>query len=195
MGLYERVYIRQSRLGGVGAVRVWSFTTWLIVINIAVFVVDGFLGRFQRERAWNGETSFYEWGMRMPPLMEWGNFSIGKAIMQGQVWRLITFQFLHDGIWHLAFNMIALWLLGPVVELTLGFRRYAFFYLMCGMAGAAAFAGLWGLGIVFPGGGGAAGDAGVQHEYAPCGGVGGDIWGAFGGGVSVARADDLHLFF
>ncbi len=143
MGLYDRDYYRKPSMGGVGAVRVWSFTTWLIVINIAVFVVDGFLG---------GRVFRGRYGMGEGPLAEWGSFSISTAIMQGQVWRLITCQFLHAGLYHLAVNMISLWLLGPVVELTLGARRYLFFYLICGIAGPLMFTALWGAGVLFPGG-------------------------------------------
>jgi membrane associated rhomboid family serine protease len=49
MGIYDRDYIRREppRRGGYGggglsAVRMWSVNTWLIVICIAVFVIDGF---------------------------------------------------------------------------------------------------------------------------------------------------------
>lgn len=53
-----------------------------------------------------------------------------------EFWRFIGFQFLHGGIWHLAFNMIGLWMFGPIVERTLGAKRYLAFYLLCGICGA-----------------------------------------------------------
>jgi len=53
-----------------------------------------------------------------------------------EFWRFLGFQFLHGGIWHLAFNMIGLWVFGPIVERTLGSKRYLAFYLLCGICGA-----------------------------------------------------------
>src|SRR5690606_22281486 len=48
----------------------------------------------------------------------------------------ITFQFLHANLVHLFFNMLALWIFGPLVESHMGSKRYAAFYLMCGICGA-----------------------------------------------------------
>ena len=53
-----------------------------------------------------------------------------------EFWRFVTFQFLHANWLHLFFNMLALWIFGPLVEAHMGFKRYAAFYLMCGIAGA-----------------------------------------------------------
>ncbi|NLG35981.1 MAG: rhomboid family intramembrane serine protease [Lentisphaerae bacterium] len=53
-----------------------------------------------------------------------------------QVWRFVTFQFLHDDGWHLLLNMLAVYILGTPLERKLGSRRFATFYLLCGaMAG------------------------------------------------------------
>ena len=53
-----------------------------------------------------------------------------------QVWRYLTFQFLHGGPWHLGLNMIALYFLGVPLEAKMGPRRFLTFYLLCGaMAG------------------------------------------------------------
>jgi membrane associated rhomboid family serine protease len=148
MGIYERDYYRtQQRGGGLGEIRMWSITTWLLVINIVVFVIDGFWARTLQERA-------YERGLEIPtvlyPLHEWGAFTIKDGILRGQIWRAITCQFLHAGLWHILANMIGLWLFGPVVEMNLGKRRYLFFYLLCGIAGPVMYTGLWGLGFLTP---------------------------------------------
>lgn len=65
-----------------------------------------------------------------------GHFSTGKALNDFQIWRLLTFQFLHANFIHLAFNMLGLWFIGGLVEEYLGRRRYLVFYLLCGAAGA-----------------------------------------------------------
>jgi len=53
------------------------------------------------------------------------------------LWQFITYQFLHQDIWHLAGNMIFLWVFGNAVEDRLGKVGYLFFYLSVGI-----FAGL-----------------------------------------------------
>jgi membrane associated rhomboid family serine protease len=152
MGLQDREYFQRRQPGGIGAVRMWSVTTWLLVVNIVVFVVDAAIRRA------NARVIEFE-GVQVAMVMgdswleKWGAFTLEEGILRGQVWRLLTFQFLHAGIWHLVMNMFALWMLGPVVELNLGSRRYALFYFVCGIAGPVAYALLWVTGILMPGGG------------------------------------------
>ena len=60
---------------------------------------------------------------------------INEAILQGQIWRLITPVLLHGSITHIFFNMYALLSIGRDVERFYGHKRYLALYL------AAAFAG------------------------------------------------------
>jgi membrane associated rhomboid family serine protease len=54
----------------------------------------------------------------------------GPAIDIGnEYWRLITGGFLHSGFIHIAFNMYLLWMLGQMLEPTLGSARFAGLYL------------------------------------------------------------------
>jgi membrane associated rhomboid family serine protease len=128
MGLYDREYIRRPAAGStVGRLSAWSVATWLIVINVAVFVLDGLTGR---------------------QLTLFGYFSASTAIYGLQVWRFITFQFLHASISHIFFNMLSLYFFGPMVESYLGRRRFLAFYLLCGAAGAGMYLVLWQLGFL-----------------------------------------------
>ena len=52
-------------------------------------------------------------------------------------WTLVTYMFLHSGIAHLAFNLLALYVFGPPVEERLGGRAFIGYYLLCGVGGAA----------------------------------------------------------
>lgn len=74
-----------------------------------------------------------------PILDAWWHFSTGKFYSEGQVWRVLTFQFLHSGPVHLLFNMMGLFFVGGLVESYLGSRRFLAFYLLCGVAGALLF--------------------------------------------------------
>jgi membrane associated rhomboid family serine protease len=106
--------------------RFWSVTIWLIAINVAVYVV----------------------GLVFPSVYDWGTFSASQALYHGQVWRCITYQFLHFGPMHLFVNMLGLYFFGPIVESSLGKPRYLAFYLLCGCAGAAGYLLLWKLHVL-----------------------------------------------
>jgi membrane associated rhomboid family serine protease len=60
------------------------------------------------------------------------------AVADGEYWRLLTVVLVHGGPLHLAFNMYALYIIGPVVESLYGPVRYLFLYLVCGAAGSTA---------------------------------------------------------
>ena len=84
----------------------------------------------------------------MPPLHAWGHFSTA-TLLGGEVWRLVTFQFLHGGPMHLLFNMLGLWIFGRLTEEGIGSsRRYLAFYLMCGLCGGLMYLILNGLGNI-----------------------------------------------
>jgi membrane associated rhomboid family serine protease len=87
--------------------------------------------------------------MGMDPLMEYGHFSTGRGFLGLEVWRFITFQFLHANFIHLFFNMFGLFIFGGLVEQYLGSRRYAAFYLVCGVFGAVTYLALNFLGNTF----------------------------------------------
>lgn len=53
-------------------------------------------------------------------------------------WRFITTAFLHGSLTHLAFNMYALWIVGPTLERVLGRWRYLALYLIAAFGGSVA---------------------------------------------------------
>ena len=50
-------------------------------------------------------------------------------------YRFLTAAFLHESIPHIAFNMIALWFIGPYLEVVLGRWRYIALYLLAALGG------------------------------------------------------------
>lgn len=61
----------------------------------------------------------------------------GPFVANGDWWRLITSAFLHGGLLHIAFNMLALWWIGAPVEHYLGRSRYLLLYFASALAGSA----------------------------------------------------------
>jgi len=85
---------------------------WLIIINIAVFVIQ------------NLDRSGY--------IVDQLGLSTTDVFKVPAIWQVFTYQFLHGGFFHLFFNMFVLWMFGSEVEVTLGGKRFLRFYLLCG---------------------------------------------------------------
>ncbi len=134
MGIYDRDYqaspsrgggfgggsgMRASGLGGFSA---WSVNSWIIIVNGVIHALA--LTVFSQPGNWS-------------LLHQIGHFSTFEGFQRLQVWRLVTFQFLHapDNLFHILFNMFGMWVFGPMVEQALGRKRYLAFYLTCGIAG------------------------------------------------------------
>jgi membrane associated rhomboid family serine protease len=104
-------------------------------------------------------------------LTDWGELSRG-TMASGDYWTLITSGFLHAGLFHLASNMLALWILGTLLEPVLGHLRFALVYL------AALFCGSLGVLLVSQG---------------PSVGASGAVFGLLGAAVVVARHRGMNL--
>ena len=59
-----------------------------------------------------------------------------RVVRQFEVWQLGSYMFLHAGIGHLVFNMLALWMFGTELERRWGARDFVRFYLGCGVGAA-----------------------------------------------------------
>ncbi|MEV6240218.1 rhomboid family intramembrane serine protease [Lentzea sp. NPDC051838] len=61
-----------------------------------------------------------------------------EAVANGEWWRIVTSGFMHFGLIHLALNMAALFVVGPIVEQELGKLRYTAVYFLSLLGGSAA---------------------------------------------------------
>jgi membrane associated rhomboid family serine protease len=136
MGIYDRDYYRRPARGGFGQFEMWSATTWLIVLNAIVFLLDLML---KRDFAVAVPVPRSPFPALFGPLEFWGYFSIDTAVYQLQLWRIVSCQFLHASFSHLFWNMLGLYFFGQIVEAYFGSRRFLAFYLLCGCAGVVCY--------------------------------------------------------
>ena len=131
MGFNDRDYshgsYQQGHMGGGigGRLSGASVVMWLLGINTVVYFLDMILTTGVRVPSW------------MSPFLL-GNFNIEQGIFKFQIWRLVSYQFLHSltGFMHLLCNMLGLFFFGPMLERWWGSRRFLAFYLLCGISGA-----------------------------------------------------------
>lgn len=100
-------------------------TKVLIAINLAVQV----LAFTKSSRGGGGLTQ------SNPLAPDWAVF--GPSVHSGEWWRLLTAGFLHFGVLHIAFNMIALYQLGQTLEAGIGRSRFLGIYIVSILAGSA----------------------------------------------------------
>ncbi len=129
MGLEDRPYMhpgheRQSAPPGgmrgmtLGMPKPGNAVKWLLILNGVVFLLQiffdrGRIGRVGAMSQWLGVTADEAW----------------------QIWRFVTFQFLHSvrSPFHIIMNMLGLYFLGTALEQRYGAKRFVAFYLSCGV--------------------------------------------------------------
>lgn len=65
-----------------------------------------------------------------------GSYAFEPAYGKAEPYRFITAAFLHGPIFHIAFNMYALWIVGSYLEPLLGRLRFAALYVVCAIGGS-----------------------------------------------------------
>ncbi len=129
MGLYDRDYTQEqndapSRYAPqmrLGFPSITPVVKWLLIINVSVFLIDTIFS----SREGTGITFLQAYFALIP----------ATPMLTLQLWRLITYQFLHSGFNHILFNMLGLFFLGPSLERQWGGKKFLTFYLSCGVAG------------------------------------------------------------
>ena len=172
MGWQDRDYNREDdeRSSFGGRLNGQSVVTWLLLINIIVFLLDSIFTGSRRASSLS--------------LSEWGYFSVEKGIYHFQVWRWFTYQFLHADFFHVLFNMITLVAFGPMMEKWWGTRRFIVFYLLCGIGALIVFIAL----SLIPG-------LLATSTRSPIIGASGCIFGILVGAAIVAPRQVVNLLF
>ncbi|MBW9209955.1 rhomboid family intramembrane serine protease [Mumia sp. zg.B21] len=125
--------VRQARTAGGGLVpgKPGTVSLTLIGINVLAYVAMVATGGL-------GDSPLWSWGVMLGDSAVYqlsdGSIETLRGVDDGAYWRLLTSAFLHAGILHIAFNMYALYLFGPVLERYLGTVRYLIAYLTSAVA-------------------------------------------------------------
>ena len=91
-------------------------TKWLLIVTCAISLFDLILRTL-------GNSGFFYHFVLVPALV----------VHAFAIWQPVTYLFLHGGIMHLVWNMLALWMFGAELERTWGTQRFLRFYFACGI--------------------------------------------------------------
>ncbi|MBX2893389.1 MAG: rhomboid family intramembrane serine protease [Saprospiraceae bacterium] len=105
----------------------------LIIINVLMFVGTYIiLGEPQRDYT-TGE--YYDMGRLALAVYMPGSEHF-------QPYQIATHMFMHGNLMHLLFNMLALYIFGPMIEMVWGHRRFLFYYIFCGVGAYILYTGV-----------------------------------------------------
>lgn len=108
----------------------------LIVINVAVFTIGYLVPRIDLWLSLNSPA--------VAMLARGSNVS-NPGDYAFMPWQLVTYMFVHGGLWHLALNMLQLFFFGIPVERRLGSWELLSFYLFVGLLSGVASLGYYAL--------------------------------------------------
>ncbi|HEX2139193.1 MAG TPA: rhomboid family intramembrane serine protease [Woeseiaceae bacterium] len=87
-------------------------------VIFALLVSNGLL--FAAQQLWPNVMAYY-----------FALWPLGSPMPQFSPWQLLTYGFLHGDLWHIFFNMFALWMFGRDLERIMGARRFLTYFLTC----------------------------------------------------------------
>lgn len=97
----------------------------LLIANGAVFLLQILMGTGMGIVNPDGSLQAFGYFFALVPEL---------VLTRGFVWQLISYQFLHGGLFHILLNMFILWMFGVELERVWGARGFLRFYLICGVA-------------------------------------------------------------
>jgi membrane associated rhomboid family serine protease len=128
------MFIPLHDLNPIRPIRLQYATLALIGLNVATFLAVGAYARGDESVA---KAIFFSFGY--VPAVAGGLKSLPPELSRLPEWTdYATYAFLHADLWHLAGNMLFVWVFGDNVEDALGHVRFVLFFLLCAAAGAFA---------------------------------------------------------
>lgn len=95
----------------------------IILINVIVFVVTGFM-------------VIFGYGEYIRP---WLGAPANLTVLPSKFWTVITYMFVHDGFFHILFNMLWFFWFGKLIQEFLGSQKVIGLYVMGGLAGVTTY--------------------------------------------------------
>ncbi|MFA5864262.1 MAG: rhomboid family intramembrane serine protease [Phycisphaerae bacterium] len=96
------------------------FVLYLIIANVAIFILTA----MDRQRVIDNYFAL---------------IGVGNSRTPFELWRLVSYQFLHGNPGHIFWNMLGLYFFGPPLERYWGPAKFIFFYLFCGVVGGLTY--------------------------------------------------------
>lgn len=119
-----------KRLGGIVGERA-PVTSVLLIANLLMFGVS----MVMTIQSGEGSGLHTLMGMNAEASYRLGASHPFPIFYQNEYWRVVTAMFLHGGLLHIGFNMMALLQFGPALEEVYGSPRYLFLYVLTGAFG------------------------------------------------------------
>ena len=97
---------------------------YLLIINFAIFFLQNVLQAA-------GHNVFHTFGF------------VPVAFLKGAFWQILTYPFLHGGLFHLMINMFMLYMFAPHLEKLWGTKKFCWYYVFCAIGGAVLHTFIW----------------------------------------------------
>jgi membrane associated rhomboid family serine protease len=151
----------------------FSWTNTVLIVNTLVFLVQAYL------KAKHSTFSIDRYlGLSL------------DGLRHGYVWQLLSFQFLHGGVFHLLINSWGIYVFGPAVEHGVGRSRFLWLYLLSGLFGGVVH--VLG-GLVFPSHFGTLAVGGTT-VYIPVVGASAGLFGLIAAFATLYPRQELKVF-
>ena len=110
-----------------------NMVTKLILVNVVVFVLVNLVKFFLFIGNGGAPSPLFD------TILHWFCVSSDLSYLITHPWGIFTSTILHEGFWHILWNMLFLWWFGRVVSDLIGNHRILPLYLLGGLVGAIAF--------------------------------------------------------
>jgi rhomboid protease GluP len=114
-------------------VKKYLITPLLVIINTLIFIATTFLLSILPRILFFNHFSLHNGENVYEKIYMWMGVNNRKAVLNGQIWRLLTNTFMHFSLIHLVSNMIVLVYIGSLIEWKLGKWNYLLMYLYTGI--------------------------------------------------------------
>jgi membrane associated rhomboid family serine protease len=102
----------------------FSFGYGLTPVVKNLMIIMGVVFLLQKIAAFSQIYILIIYYFALVPVLVWKEFFL---------WQLVTYIFLHGGVFHLLFNLLALWMFGGDLEGSWGSKKFLRYFLFCGI--------------------------------------------------------------